>query len=445
MTENTTFMHRLWKVITMRSEDAPSDRLPRIYAIITDHLGTPQQLVDEQRQLVWQALTAPFGLARVTFAANARNGKPFEMNLRLPGQVFDAETGLHYNYLRDYDPALGRYLTPDPMGQGGINPYAYVSDNPLTNIDPLGLYQIDVHYYMTFFLAITAGVTQDTARRIALATQYVDDNKATSPTPNGVTPSSMTINQPALDRYHFVEDGFDPERTWLQSFYKFTFGKDSPTYIADRIKNPASPQLVRLMAASNFAKTDPNATCNSSAQLLGEYLHAFEDTFAHRNQDNVPYNATTFGYGTGHAVDGTNPDYTFNHYSGIPGFGEWKTNETRTLEMEKEVFEKLQSVSTYGVKYKNFGQIESILKEFNGTHASDVDIESRKFQNKIATLNNGLITLGYSGIDLVFDSGIHGYDAAAAKENRNDFLGNLNPSDYVGTILPKGTAPLPKK
>ena len=62
------------------------------------------------------------------------------VNLRLPGQYYDAETGLHYNVFRDYDPSLGRYLESDPIGlDGGLNTYAYVEGNPLLYIDPLGL------------------------------------------------------------------------------------------------------------------------------------------------------------------------------------------------------------------------------------------------------------------------------------------------------------------
>lgn len=63
-----------------------------------------------------------------------------EFSLRLPGQFFDKETSLHYNYFRDYDPTLGRYVQSDPLGlQGGVNTYAYAYDNPLALIDPKGL------------------------------------------------------------------------------------------------------------------------------------------------------------------------------------------------------------------------------------------------------------------------------------------------------------------
>ena len=59
----------------------------------------------------------------------------------LPGQYYDSETGLHYNYFRTYDPSTGRYIESDPIGlKGGLNTYGYIGGNPLNYVDPLGLY-----------------------------------------------------------------------------------------------------------------------------------------------------------------------------------------------------------------------------------------------------------------------------------------------------------------
>jgi len=69
-----------------------------------------------------------------------------------PGQYYDSETGLHYNYFRYYDPSTGRYVTPDPIGlDGGINLFTYVGNNPVAFVDPEGLARIyaQINYRFT--------------------------------------------------------------------------------------------------------------------------------------------------------------------------------------------------------------------------------------------------------------------------------------------------------
>ncbi|WP_373085472.1 RHS repeat-associated core domain-containing protein [Sneathiella sp.] len=97
-----------------------------------DHLGAPQKMTDAGRSLVWDASFLPFG-EEDSITGSAANDN------RFPGQRLEAETGLHYNYFRDYDPTTGRYLQSDPIGlAGGINTYGYVSGNPVNYTDPTG-------------------------------------------------------------------------------------------------------------------------------------------------------------------------------------------------------------------------------------------------------------------------------------------------------------------
>ncbi len=107
----------------------------QLYFIATNHIDAPVQVTDSAGVPLWQASYKPFGEASVTL-----NSLPFSFNLRLPGQYQDVESGLHYNYQRDYDPQTGRYTQSDPIGlHGGINTYGYVSGNPVNYTDPTGL------------------------------------------------------------------------------------------------------------------------------------------------------------------------------------------------------------------------------------------------------------------------------------------------------------------
>ena len=113
--------------------DAPLTTLingqPYYYEL--DWRGMPIRLWAEDGSLVWQARADAWGQCQ----AEGEVHQP----IRLPGQFEDELTGLHFNRFRDYDPATGRYLTPDPLGiKGGLNSYRY-TPNPVDYDDPLGL------------------------------------------------------------------------------------------------------------------------------------------------------------------------------------------------------------------------------------------------------------------------------------------------------------------
>lgn len=119
---------------------AQTDLTTRDYKYVhTDALGTPLRVTDKSGVVIWQASYDPFGAATVNDDPDG-DGVHQALNLRFPGQYFDAETGLHYNYFRDYDKDSGRYIESDPIGLwGGTNTYAYTGGNPTSFIDPIGL------------------------------------------------------------------------------------------------------------------------------------------------------------------------------------------------------------------------------------------------------------------------------------------------------------------
>ncbi|WP_197344084.1 RHS repeat domain-containing protein [Ralstonia pseudosolanacearum] len=110
------------------------------YYIYADQIDTPRVITDTNNLMVWRwDLADPFGAMLPD--ENPTSLGSFTYNLRFPGQVYDAETGKHYNVNRDYDPAGGRYIQSDPIGLNGGQPstYAYVDGNPISKIDPDGL------------------------------------------------------------------------------------------------------------------------------------------------------------------------------------------------------------------------------------------------------------------------------------------------------------------
>jgi RHS repeat-associated protein len=109
-----------------------------------DNRNAPILATDSSGSVVWAARYEAFGAATVITPEPTAEKPTITVRLRLPGQIEDEETGLHYNYYRDYDPQTGRYVQSDPIGiAGGINTYAYVGGNPLGAIDPKGLSWID--------------------------------------------------------------------------------------------------------------------------------------------------------------------------------------------------------------------------------------------------------------------------------------------------------------
>jgi len=135
-----------------------------LYFIEPDHLGTPRNVQNGTQQTVWRWDQAE------AFGNNAPNENPsnlgaFVFPLRFPGQYADVETGLFYNYFRDYNPVVGGYWQSDPIGlAGGINTYLYVDGRPLVAADPLGLWSIEFGGFSGFGISVNFGVDAQTGR-----------------------------------------------------------------------------------------------------------------------------------------------------------------------------------------------------------------------------------------------------------------------------------------
>jgi RHS repeat-associated protein len=187
------------------------------------------------------------------------------------GRERDAATGLLYYRARWYDPQQGRFISEDPAGfAGGLNFYTYVSNNPLSRTDPLGLYEIDVHYYLTYYLVRkNKCFTEEEAREIAEGNQGTDDNPKTAPGWGGLRDTADNREQRRRNRdYHGLHPGSHQpflDKLWID--------------------------------ATRGHRNDPAANRNA----FGMYLHYLQDTFSHAGYTDDVW---------GHGVDMHWPDKT---------------------------------------------------------------------------------------------------------------------------------------
>jgi len=176
---------------------------PELHTVHPDHLGSPQKMTDATGAVTWDARFRPFGEPHA-IAGSAANDQ------RFPGQLLDPETGLHYNYFREYDPTLGRYVESDPIGlAGGLNTYAYVGGNPLRWYDILGLTRLvlDVQQGILtvdperpstkpYNINVTSGVGSCTNKPVC------ESRKNRGPIPRG----DYVIHADDIDNPNFLDD-----------------------------------------------------------------------------------------------------------------------------------------------------------------------------------------------------------------------------------------------
>ena len=165
----------------------------RHYAVHTDHLNTPRRLTQSNKTVAWQWAFSAFGDEQPTTAKNrfvdiANNPSlgtttiaEVTFNLRYPGQYFDKESNLHYNYFRSYSPNNGRYTQSDPIDlAGGWNKYGYVGGNPLSFTDPTGEIAVPVAAGVCLIVATAIIVNSQGNQSRPQSPNWIDNPAANS-------------------------------------------------------------------------------------------------------------------------------------------------------------------------------------------------------------------------------------------------------------------------
>ncbi|HLA11235.1 MAG TPA: Ig-like domain-containing protein [Pyrinomonadaceae bacterium] len=238
---------------------------------LRDHLGNTRMLTDNKGRVVERLSYDSFGNI-----LQSSGGSVGSVNTRydFTGRERDPLTGLIYYRARWYDPHLGRFISEDPLGLGGgLNQYSYVGNNPLNKRDPFGLYEIDVHYYLTYYLAIHSGCFNDAeAREIANATQGVDEQSGTQPGYGGhvvlLDPRPNYQQQQINIDYHALHRG--SHQPYLDWHWR------------------------RALSGNNLG-------------AIGAYLHYLQDTFSHDGFTDPLYGHSPAHGGT-HVQDKTDAD-----------------------------------------------------------------------------------------------------------------------------------------
>ncbi|HUS12636.1 MAG TPA: Ig-like domain-containing protein, partial [Pyrinomonadaceae bacterium] len=216
------------------------------YYFAQDQLGTTTALTNTKGQLVERMAYDGYGNS----AGSTRTRYSFT------GRERDSLTGLLHYRARSYDPQLGRFISEDPIGlTGGINQFAYVANNPQNAKDPSGLFEIDVHYYLTYYLALKTGCFSDAdARLIAEGDWDSDESDWKKP---GWGNSIVVINgNPTI----FPDLA---QRARNVAFHSFGTPAENAARAAELLSQ------ARAHGGNPF--------------LFGTYLHFLQDSFSHEN------------------------------------------------------------------------------------------------------------------------------------------------------------------
>jgi RHS repeat-associated protein len=316
----------------LRRKRSTTGTLDETLYVLRDYLD-PVAIADAAGNVVERYAYDAFGNVRFLDPNyGSRSNSSYAWDFLFHGEFRDPETKL-YNYgHRYYDTGLGRWLSRDPIGEkGGVNLYRYCGNGAVNGNDYLGLYEVDVHRFLTEFLAGHAGFGETMATRIGIETQALDDPGD----PRDAMHGFPGWNPDNMIAYHFpTQRSLASKRRWL--FNSKPSGEAGDSYFTD----------------------------------MGQYLHALEDSYSHSTgKDDRNWNYYAFAStnqpnfrgtdsndpGMGHALEGHKPDWTWLY-------------EEKTMKMAENVYNELKALAEASGQKRHgptdWRVIEPIIRRF---------------------------------------------------------------------------------
>jgi RHS repeat-associated protein len=231
-----------------------------VYYIELDHLNTPRVARNESGVIIWQWYSDVYGGGLPDEDPDG-DGVLTHINLRYPGQYYDAETGLFYNGTRYYRPGPGVYYQSDRIGlAGGVNTYAYVGNNPLRYIDPLGL-RANIDTYLTPDAAAIVALLENNAQSIVQDAEY--SGAVYQLSGENVYRYTEATTTGSRDTSSLLAD-IPNDAAYIESFH--THGADSLDFIKNGINYNNIFSLEDIAIANAIGK--PNVMINPSWNIL---------------------------------------------------------------------------------------------------------------------------------------------------------------------------------
>jgi len=284
------------------------------YWYLNDRLGSVRDIVNSGGTVKDSIAYNGFG------GISSETDSSFRGRYAWTGRELDVESDLQYNRARYYDAVTGRWISQDPLGfdAGDSNLYRYVNNRTVNSLDPSGLYNRDMHFYLTFYVAASLCLhtvrppNPNVAYLIAWGDERTDYDKDTAPIQglSSYTEKAIKIRQ----KYHFRAPAHKQGKQWV-----YDFVEPGSKYARQPVQNAAFIQ---------------NGVALTDMFYMGIGLHAFQDSYSHRTWE-AKYGHVKFNnpYWAKRDADAKHADDQF--FSG--------TSQGRALAMARNTYDYLKS------------------------------------------------------------------------------------------------------